>query len=58
MSTDDWRIFPLSQGMFGQADPYVRATLANQVVRSMTINNNQVHSLAINNIFVKAGVFS
>ena len=30
------------QGMFGKADPYVRATLGNQVVRSQTINNNQV----------------
>ena len=40
--TDDWRMSPLSQGMFGKADPYVRATLANQVVRSQTINNNQV----------------
>ena len=41
MLTDDWRMSP-SQGMFGKADPYVRATLANQVVRSQTINNNQV----------------
>ena len=47
-----------SQGMFGKADPYVRATLANQVVRSQTINNNQVHSLVTKNIIVKAGVFS
>ena len=30
--------------MFGKADPYVQATLANQVVRSQTINNNQVAS--------------
>ena len=30
------------QGMFGKADPYVRATLGSQVTRSQTINNNQV----------------
>ena len=57
MLTGDWRM-SLPQGMFGKADPYVRATLANQVVRSQTINNNQVHSLVTNNIIVKAGVFS
>ena len=34
--------FVFLQGMFGKADPYVRATLGNQVIRSQTINNNQV----------------
>jgi len=29
------------KGMFGKADPYVRATLGSQVTRSQTINNNQ-----------------
>ena len=42
--------------MFGKADPYVRAKLANQVVRSQTINNNQVYSLTI--IIVQSGTFS
>ena len=38
--------------MFGKADPYVRATLGNQVVRSQTINNNQVNqpSLSTENV--------